>query len=172
MGSLVPLDITWLMGGRMMFLKHTKMENTNYKLHICEGWDIALYIYVRDAATASWVVQTQDSSGPWCSHDHSASPIAEAIYLYLHLLQWQLRHIPFHFKVSWSSNMRYFGAIFPQLDLWHKPHRWRNSFYVPAKIASFSSSPRGAILWVFGFLSWAIYFWIRVIPSKIPIDIP
>ena len=39
--------------------------------------------------------------------------------------------------LNWS-----FGAIFPQLDLWHKPHRWRNSFYVPAKIAPFSSSPR------------------------------
>ena len=74
------------------------------------------------------------------------------------VLEWQLRHIPFHFKVSWSSNRSYFGAMFPQLDLWHKPHRWRNSFYVPAKIAPFSSSPRGAILWVFWFLSCAIYF--------------
>ena len=42
---------------------------------------------------------------------------------------------------------RDFGAIFPQLDLWHKPHIWRNSFYAPAKIVSFSSSPQGAILY-------------------------
>jgi hypothetical protein len=40
--------------------------------------------------------------------------------------------------------------------------RWRNSFYVPAKIVPFSSSPRGAILLVFWFLSSAIYFGIRV----------
>ena len=30
---------------------------------------------------------------------------------------------------------------------------WRKSFYVPAKIAPFSFSPRGAILWVFWFSS-------------------
>ena len=30
---------------------------------------------------------------------------------YVHLPEWQLRHKPFHFKLSWSSNMRYFGAI-------------------------------------------------------------
>ena len=35
---------------------------------------------------------------------------------------------------------------------------WRTSFYVPAKIAPFSFSARGAILWVFWFLSWAIYY--------------
>ena len=35
---------------------------------------------------------------------------------------------------------------------------WRNSFYVPAKIAPFSFSPRGVILWVFWFWSCAIYF--------------
>ena len=39
---------------------------------------------------------------------------------------------------------------------------WRTSFYVPAKIAPFSFSTRGAILWVFWFLSWAIYFDISV----------
>ena len=34
----------------------------------------------------------------------------------------------------------------------------RNSVSVPANIAPLSFSPRGAILWVFWFLGWAVYF--------------
>ena len=61
--------------------------------------------------------------------------LVKIIYPYVHLLEWQLRHLPFHFKV---------GRFF---------FNWRTSFYVPAKIAPYSFSLRGAILWVFWFLS-------------------
>ena len=49
--------------------------------------------------------------------------------------------------------------------------KWPNkgqTFYVSAKIALFSFSPHGAILWVvFCFLSWAIYFSVNVFLLKV-----
>ena len=58
--------------------------------------------------------------------------------------------------LNWS-----FGTIFPQLDLWHKPQMAQLVFN-SSQIVPFFSSPRGAIFWVFWFLSWAIYFGIGV----------
>jgi hypothetical protein len=58
--------------------------------------------------------------------------------------------------LNWS-----FGTIFPQLDLGHKPQMAQLVFN-SSQIVPFFSSPRGAIFWVFWFLSWAIYFGIGV----------
>ena len=62
-------------------------------------------------------------------------------------------------SIYWSGSCAIYLFILKSGDFFFN---WRTSFYVPAKIAPFSFSARGAILWVFWFLSWAIYFYLSV----------